>query len=286
MKVGLSFFPVRTKFLLPLAKRADQLGYDSLWLGEHMVFPSHIESKYPYNPEAGAPLPSTPLYDPFLTFTYIAAQTRQINFGTGIYVLPLRHPLIVAKSVATLDALSGGRVLFGIGSGWLKEEFDALGVPWEHRGARMEESVNIMRRLWAEPLVSHSGRFYQFEELGFEPKPAQDRVPVLVGGETPLAIKRAARCGDGWYGMHHTPESAARRIKELKELRDSSDSFEITVSYATLPSVDTLRRFAEVGVDRIVLGNKLMSGDAKSVDVALDGLERFAHEIMYKAVEN
>ncbi|MGE0388101.1 MAG: LLM class F420-dependent oxidoreductase [Gammaproteobacteria bacterium] len=285
MKIGISFFPVRPEFMLPIARKADELGYDSLWIGEHIVFPSHVESKYPYNPGAGAPLPTTPLYDPLLTYAYIAGQTKQIRFGTGIFVLPIRQPLAMIKNVTTLDVLSGGRVLFGVGSGWLKEEFDALQASWDHRGARMEEIIGIMRRLWSERLVAHEGKFYQFKEIGFEPKPAHGSIPILVGGETPIALKRAARCGDGWYGMHHTPESAAARVKELRALRGSDGPFDITIAHETLPTVDTLRRLRDAGVHRVVFGNKMLSAGGKTLQASLDGLDRFANEVMYPATQ-
>ena len=230
MKIGLNFFPVRPQFLLPVARRADELGYDSLWIGEHLVFPTTIMSTYPYGSSLGAPLPTTPLFDPLITFAYVAAQTRQIQLGTSVYLVNLRHPVIVAKLVATLDALAGGRIILGIGSGWLKEEYDTVNASWDHRGARMEECIEIMRRLWTEERVTHSGRFYHFEEVGFEPKPARVPVPILIGGDTTAALKRAARSGDGWFGLRYAPESAAAQIRELRAMR-------ATISHLKLPSV-------------------------------------------------
>ena len=280
MKIGLSFFPVRAKVIVPVATRADELGYESVWTGEHIVFPAAVETPYPYDPSAGAPLPTTPLLDPLLTFAHLAACTHRIRFGTGILVLPVRQPLVVAKNATTLDVLSGGRFLLGIGSGWLREEFEALEMPWDHRGARMEEMVEIMHKLWAHERVSHEGRYYRFPELGFEPKPVNGRVPILIGGETPIALRRAARVGDGWFGMHHTPASAAARVKELAGLRESEEALEITVAVSSLPDADTLRRMRDAGVHRVVFTNKLLSGDTRSLDATLDGLERFADETM------
>ena len=282
MKVGISFFPVRPAIITPMACRADELGYESIWLGEHLLFPSKIESKYPYNPEAGAPLPSTPLFDPFVTFSFLAARTRQIRLGTGIFILPLRHPVHVARHLATLDVLSEGRTILGIGAGWLKEEFDAVGMPWEKRGSRMEECVDIMRQLWLEPLASYEGQFYRFEETGFEPKPAQGRVPILVGGEAPVALKRAARIGDGWYGMMHTPESASTRVRELAALRESEQPLEITVASNSLPSPELLAEFREAGVDRLVIPAICFSRGRKSLEASLEGLEWLASEVMQK----
>lgn len=286
MKLGLNFFPVRPQFLLPVARRADELGYESLWLGEHLLFPSKISSKYPYG-SPPPPLPSTPLFDPLVTLTYLAAHTRQIQLGTGVYILPLRHPVIAAKLVATLDALAGGRVILGVGTGWLKEEFDAVGAAWEHRGARMEEQIEIMRRLWTEDLVAHKGRFYCFEEVGFEPRPARSPVPILIGGESPVALKRAARCGDGWYGTFHTPQAAAAVIRELRAMRGGDRPFEITVSPHdnAVPSLDELRRFRDAGVDRVTFLGRHLAGGIKTEQAMLDGLERFAATVISRVNE-
>lgn len=283
MKIGLNFFPVRPQFLLPIARRADELGYDSLWLGEHLVFPTRIASTYPYGPTLGPPLPSTSLFDPLITLAYVAAQTRQIQLGTSVYLVNLRHPVIAAKLVATLDALAGGRVILGIGSGWLKEEYDAITAPWDHRGTRMEECIDVMRRLWTEERVAHSGRFYRFDEVGFEPKPARVPVPILIGGDTQAALQRAARSGDGWFGLRYTPESAATRIRELRAMRASDRPFEITVSPETVPDIDQIHRFRDAGVDRIVLIAKELAAGKKTVEATLDGLNRFAETVMNRA---
>jgi probable F420-dependent oxidoreductase len=283
MKIGLTFFPVRQSLLLAMAQRADELGYDSIWAPEHLVFPSKIDSKYPYDLSLAAPLPDTPLFDPLLTLAWVAARTKQIQLGTGIYLLPLRHPVLVAKQVATLDALSGGRMLLGVGAGWLKEEFDTIDAAWQHRGAVMDESIAIMRRLWTEPRIAHEGRFFQFEELGFEPKPARAPVPILIGGETPLALKRAARIGDGWIGLDHTPETAAERVRGLGAMRGDAPPLEISIGPNIAPDLDEVRRFRDAGVDRIVLRAQLFASRDKSLERTLDNLSRFADEVMYPA---
>lgn len=284
MKIGLNAWPVHPKFLLPTARRADELGYDSLWLGEHLVFPTTIHSKYPYDSKLAPPLPSTPLYDPLVTLSYVAAQTKNLQLATGVYVLPLRHPMIVAKLVATLDALSDGRVIFGIGSGWLKEEFDAIGATWEQRGARMNEMIEILRRLWTEEKVAYQGRFYQFDEVSFEPKPARKPVPIMIGGETPPALKRAARCGDGWYGTFHAPETAAERVRELRAMVEDGRPFNITVftTANAVPGLDDVRRYRDAGVDRITFHARNLAGGTKTVEATLEGLERFAETVMYR----
>jgi probable F420-dependent oxidoreductase len=285
MKIGLTFFPVRPEILLPLAQHADRLRYDSIMLGEHLAFPVKITSQYPYNRAAGQPLTTTPLFDPLLTFAYIAGQTQNIQMCTSIYIAALRHPVVVAKLVATLDALSGGRLLFGVGVGWQKEEFDVVGEPWEHRGSRTEEMIHIMRRLWTEARVEHRGKFYQFDEMGFEPKPVRRPVPVLLSGETPIAIKRAARLGDGWIGAQHTVESAAARVKEFRALRGRDDGFEITVSPLWVPSVDDARRFQEAGVHRLMISPAMLMNGPRSLEASLDDLSRFAETVMLPTME-
>jgi probable F420-dependent oxidoreductase len=286
MKVGLNFFPIRPAFFYPMVQRMEALGYDSVLMGEHLVFPTKFESLYPYDQTLGPPLPETPLYDPLIVLATVAAQTKNIKIGTSIYVLTLRHPIVSARLAATLDAVSGGRFWFGVGSGWLKQEFDASGAPWDHRGARLEESVEVMRRLWTEKRVAHAGRFYQFEEVAFEPKPAQARLPVILGGETEAAIKRAARIGDGWTGVDHTPETAAERVKQLRALRgDNQAPFEISVDITKVPDADTIRRFRDAGVERLVMRHRMFSSADKTLQGALDNLTRFAETAMHPASE-
>jgi len=280
MKIGLNFFPINPKFLFPLARRADELGYESIWLGEHVVLPARIDSRHPYAPDLGPPLPETSLYDPLITLGYIAAQTQRIKLGTGIYLLALRHPIMAARLIATTDVLSGGRMLFGTGVGWIQEEFEVQDVPWEHRGARMDECIEVMRRLWTEKRVAHSGRFYAFDEVGFAPKPVNGTVPVLVGGETPPALTRAARIADGWIGVTHTPQSAAATIGKLQDMRDGRPPLEITVASETIPTLDEVCRFREAGVDRLTFVGRLLSGEDRTVEAMLGGLERFADEVL------
>jgi probable F420-dependent oxidoreductase len=282
MKIGLNAWPVHSRFLLPAARCADELGFDSLWLGEHLVFPTRIESNYPYDSGLGPPLRSTPLHDPLITLGYIAGQTKNLQLATGVYVLPLRHPMIVAKLVATLDELAGGRVILGVGSGWLKEEFDAIGAAWERRGKRMDEMVDILRRLWTEEKVAHHGEFYQFDEVSFEPKPARAPVPIIIGGETAPALRRAARLGDGWYGTFHTPETVAERVKELRTMIANDRPFEISTLTAgnRMPSLDEVHRYRDAGVDRITFHVRSLSAGVKTVEGMLDGLKSFADTVL------
>lgn len=286
MKIGLTFFPTRPKFLVPMAQRAEELGFESIWVPEHLVFPTHVVSKYPYNPEAGPPLPTTPLFDPLIALTYVAAVTSKVKLGTGIYILPLRHPISIAKMVASLDVLSEGRVLLGVGVGWLKEEMESVGVDFDTRGPRSDEIIRIMRRLWAEEAVASQEQFYPFPEIGFEPKPTNGAVPILVGGETGPALRRAARIGDGWFAMAHTPKSAAERVQKLRELREQagrlSEPFEVTIQAGVPATIDNIKRYEEAGVDRITLSARSFATKGTSVEGSLEGLEQFANEVISK----
>ena len=285
MKIGLTFFPISPKFLFPVARLADEIGYESIWVGEHVVIPVETDCRHPYAPELGAPLPATPLYDPLITYGYIAAQTQRLKLGTSIYLLALRHPIMAARLAATLDLISGGRLILGVGVGWLQEEFTDQDVPWERRGPRMEEAIAVMRRLWSEEQVAHAGEFYNFPAVGFAPKPTGGAVPVHIGGEAPAAMRRAARVGDGWIGFTHTPESAAVPIRKLREMRESDRPLEISVTSETVPTLDEVRRFRDAGVDRLTFIARLLSGGGRTVEAMTDGVKRFGEEVIARLGE-
>jgi probable F420-dependent oxidoreductase len=258
MKIGIPLFLLRPQNMAAVAQYAEELGFESVWLPEHLVFPTEIKSRYPYA-EAPPINPSTQLLDPLVLLAQVAAVTTRIRLGTNVYLLPLRHPLTTARMAVTLDVISNGRFSFGVGAGWLKEEFDAAGIDFESRGARLRECVRALKTLWTEPEPQHHGRFFSFGPVKFEPKPTQKpHPPILFGGETAAALRRAVALGDGWYGVNHTPESAAARVKEIRaQLADagrSADPFELTTSCgAGGMSADTVRRYEDAGIDRIVV---------------------------------
>src|SRR6059036_749556 len=205
MKFGIAFANAGP-FAMPeglghLARTAEAAGIESLWTIEHVVIPVGYQSRYPYDPSGRIPAPDNmPMPDPLLPLAYAAAVTKTIRLATGILILPQRHPLYVAKEVATLDVLSHGRVILGIGVGWLEEEFQALGIPFPERAARTAESVRAIRSLWKDEATPFHGKFYRWEKLESHPKPEQKPgVPIVVGGHTELAAKRAARYGDGFF---------------------------------------------------------------------------------------
>ena len=258
MKIGVPLFLLRPESMAPLAQRAEELGFESVWLPEHLVFPSVIRSRYPY---ADVPPinPATPLLDPLVLLAQVAAVTKRIRLGTNIYVLPLRHPLTTARMGVTLDIVSQGRFEFGVGAGWLREEFEAVDIDFDSRGARLRECVRVLKSLWTEDEPKIAGKFYSFGPVKFEPKPIQKpHPPILFGGETAAALRRAAALGDGWYGVNHSHESAAQRVSELRKLLAEAGRgdarFEMTIScgYPNLTR-DQVRAYEDGGIDRIVV---------------------------------
>jgi probable F420-dependent oxidoreductase len=196
-----------------LAQTAEAAGFAALWTVEHVVVPSGYESAYPYDPSGKMAGGSEEfdLPDPLIWLTYVAAHTTRIRLATGILILPQRNPVITAKELATLDHLSGGRVTLGVGAGWLAEEFAALGVPFDDRGRRLDEYVKVMRALWTEDKTDFAGEFFNFSQCISRPRPPQGSIPVIVGGHTPVAARRAGRLGDGFF-----PGNAS--ISEISDL--------------------------------------------------------------------
>ena len=190
---------------------AEEGGFRAAWTVEHVVVPSGYESAYPYDKSgkmAGG-AEDFDLPDPLVWLAFAAAATTTIRLGTGILIVPQRNPVVTAKAVATLDHLSGGRVDLGVGAGWLREEFDALGVPFERRGKRLDEYIEAMRALWTQDRASYHGEFVDFENCISRPRPAQGSVPIVVGGHTEAAAKRAGRLGDAFFPGSATPEAIA-----------------------------------------------------------------------------
>jgi len=259
VKIGIPLFMLRPEHMATVAQRAEQLGFESVWVAEHLVFPTEIRSRYPYSAEGVPPInPATPLLDPLLVLMQVAAKTERIRLGTNVYILPLRHPLAVARMAMTLDVLSNGRLTFGVGLGWLEEEFEAAGVDFATRGARTREYVRAIRALWSESEPAFSGRFVSFDSVKFEPKPVQKpHPPIVFGGESAAALKRAAALGNGWYGVGHTPDSARGQVARLRALLAEADradvAFENTVSHGGGQlNADDVARYAEAGVHRVV----------------------------------
>ena len=206
--------------LLEIARGAEAAGFEGLLLSEHLFVPEEMAPKYPYA-EDGIPdfTGDTPFPDPWSAISAMASVTTRLRFSTMIYVLPLRHPLEVAKAVSTAAVLSGNRVVLGAGAGWMREEYDTLGVPFESRGKRFDESIEVLRRVWSGQAVEHHGRFFDFPRIRMSPAPSEP-IPILIGGMSKPALARAARLGDGWLGAGNTPKEAAELLRELRRMRD------------------------------------------------------------------
>ena len=207
MKIGISLGRLHPSLWAEATRVADRLGYESVWMPEHLVIPVQMAG----SPYAGAdhpPIPpDVPVFDVFTYLGFLAGQTDRIHFGTQVYNIGLRHPFVTARAITTLDVVSGGRVEFGVGASWLQAEWEAVGLDFSTRGRRVEESLELCRRLWSEPVVEHHGEFFDFGPVMFEPKPVQTPwPPIHIGGDGPAALRRAALLGDGWIPMNHTPE--------------------------------------------------------------------------------
>jgi probable F420-dependent oxidoreductase len=238
-----------------LAQAAEAAGFDSIWTVEHVVVPHNYQSRYPYSPSGrmGSGLEDFPIPDPLIWLAYIASATRSIKLGTAILILPQRNPVVTAKAVATLDQLAGGgRVLLGIGVGWLAEEFSTLGVPFADRGPRTDEYVAAMRTLWRDERASFRGRFVSFNEVFCRPRPAGGRIPIVVGGDTVAAARRAGRLGDGYFPARGAPaELFAEMRRAAEQAGRNPDDIELTVSAPTEPA--EIEALARLGVTRVAV---------------------------------
>jgi len=255
MRYGLPLGLLHPDAWRDLAQAADELGYESVWLPEHLVFATDLTlDGYP----GGAPpiRPATPLFDAPAYLCALAAGTSRVRLGTAVYLLALRHPFVAARAFTTLDAVSGGRAIAGVGAGWYPGEWRAAGVDFATRGRRLDEAIDVVRRLWTRPVVAYAGEFFAFEEVAFEPKPV--RVPpILVGGMSGAALRRAARLGDGWITMPATPESVRPPLERLRGYLAAAGRadapFEVTAHVSGAPSEEERARWAALGVDRLIV---------------------------------
>ncbi len=272
--LGVALGRLNTRFHLEATLEAERLGFESVWLPEHLVFPVDMSgSPFPGADHPPVP-PQTPVFDVFGALCFYAGKTERIRLGTHVYLMGLRHPFVAARAVQTLDWMSGGRAEVGVGAGWLESECRAAGIDFRARGRRLDESIEVCRRLWSEPEVEHHGEFFDFEPVCFEPKPLQPGgPPIHVGGESPAALRRAARVGDGWLGLHHTPESVTPLVARLRELRGDRAPLRIIIGGHVETRAD-LARFAEAGVDRVIVSPWQRSREA------VDGLRRLADAVL------
>ncbi|MCH8226079.1 MAG: LLM class F420-dependent oxidoreductase [Chloroflexi bacterium] len=292
--------------LRSLAQRAEDLGFDSVWVSDHVVVPRHVESFYPYAPD-GVPTfrPDLPYFEPLAALNFLAGCTQRVRLGTHVLILPYRNPVVTAKTLATLDVLSGGRVILGAGVGWMEEEFLALGLDTYHqRGAVTDDYIRLFKELWTKDEPEFHGEHYQVSGVGFEPKPVQKpHLPIWIGGHTGPAIRRAAQLGDGWMpiGLRPPailePEELAVKIARLRTLtvRAGRPENAVAVCFSTgVTFNDTpgpsrqmvtgrpeqiaadLRQYQDLGVENFIFNFP----GADSAAGIQESMERFSREVM------
>ena len=257
MKFGLRYCNVG-RFVDPanaieLMQAAEEAGFESAWTVEHTVVPLGYESAYPYSPNGRmGPRDDMPIPDPLIWMSYIAAATSRIKLATGILILPQHNPVITAKQVATLDCMSGGRALLGIGVGWLKEEFDTIGAPFAERAERTDEYVAVMRALWSMEAPTFHGKFFDFENAYCLPQPPGGSVPIIVGGHSKAAARRAGRLGDGFFPARETREDLIELARQTAR-EHGRDPAEIEITISVPADLGELDHLANLGVSRVLL---------------------------------
>jgi len=253
----------------------EERGFHSIWVPEHVVFFRDYASQYPYSDDGKIPGNPNGVMEPLTALTFVAAHTERIRLGTGVCLVPQRNPIYTAKQVADVDYLSNGRLDFGIGIGWLREEFGALGVPWERRADRTRECIAVMKTLWCDEISSFKGEFYDLPECMQNPKPVQrPHPPLYFGGESEPALRRVAELGQGWFGYHLTPDGLDANLKRLDtflvEAGRSRTDVKIQVSPRGHYDAGILARFRDSGVDQVIL--PLFGRDADSLRKRADAL--------------
>jgi len=266
-----------------VARRAEELGYDSLWVSDHIVFPTQLRSPYPYSPDGKLPLdPANPLLEPFTVLSYAAAVTKTIKLGTSVVIIPYRDPLVTAKIVSSLDVLSGGRFIFGVGVGWLDEEFRVLRQNLRDRAAQTREALLAMQACWTQDDPEFHGTFFDFSGIKFAPKPRQKpHPPIWFGGNSMPALKRAVELGNGWHAVWQTPEEVAEKTATLRDLSATAGknfaNFAITINVNNrVPlTVENVKKYEAVGVSMMFIPRSFQA----DVDTMIENIEKFAKEV-------
>lgn len=267
--------------MIGLAQLAESVGFESVWTFEHVIVPIDYQSKYPYNDSGKMGVePETPFIDPLIALTAIAASTSTIRLGTGVNILSEVNPLLLAKQTASLDVVSGGRFMLGLGIGWLEEEFRAMGVPFERRGARFDDYVAAMRKVWSGATVEHQSDFLDWTGFKSYPLPRQDPMPVIIGGSKGKIYERIARYGDGWFVPGGDPQNLRAQIAELHEACEALDrdptEIEITCMWPGQGGLAALQELADAGVHRAVTLVMALGPDPA------DGIRRMGEEVIAK----
>jgi probable F420-dependent oxidoreductase len=289
MKFGIAFANTGT-FATPdgalrFARAAEAAGFESLWTVEHVVVPANYASPYPYSDTGKMPGSDySPIPDPLVWLAFLAAATTSIRLATGILIASQRQPVVLAKEVATLDHLSGGRVDLGVGVGWLREEFDAIGVPFEERGRRLDDAIGAMRALWSEPEATFRGEYTSFENCISKPAPVAGSVPIHIGGHTDIAARRAGRLGDGFFPASGTHDELRRLFAIVRESAEAAgrDPSAIQLTSGGNGAVgeralDEVGGLAALGVNRVIVPALLFYKDPEGA------LARYGSDVIAKA---
>jgi probable F420-dependent oxidoreductase len=294
MKLG--YLPPMTKgittnphYVIPLLEMLEGAGVESVWTVEHVVVADDYEPLYPYSEDGRMPAgPKTQMPDPLEWLAFAAARTDRLRLGTSVLIASQHSAVILAKRVATLDALSGGRLTLGVGIGWQKEEYEAIGVPYRDRGRRLDECIESMRMLWTEELATYHGRHVDFEAIHLDTRPAQaNGVPIVIGGSSNFAARRAGRLGDGFYPYVISPVDYAARLETLRasarEAGRDPRQIELSIwpgSYAFDRTFDVefVREYKDIGLDRVVVS----AGEAQTIDIEeqRDFIHRYQDEVL------
>ena len=288
MKIGLFGINIGqqnlAESLLPLVKKAEQIGIESVWTGEHVIIPLDYASRYPYNASGKIGLtPESNFADPLITLAHVAGQTTTLRLGTGINLLPQSNPLLMAKQVASLDHLSGGRLLLGLGVGWLEEEFRAMGAEFSGRGSRFDDYLAAMKKVWSGEVVEHESEHLSWSGFKSYPLPAQrPHPPIIVGGHSPAALRRAARLGDGWFAFSKDARELEGMLGQLAEAAQKAGrdpaSIEITALWRQFgDGLAGLEAYQALGVSRLLVPLGTLARD--DLD---EGLARLGEEVIAK----
>lgn len=285
MKIGL--IPVNIGIdsadqMIELARAAENAGFESVWTFEHVIVPLDYQSKYPYSPSGKmAAAPDTNFIDPLIALTAVAAQTSTIRLGTGVNILSQTNPLLLAKQAASLDFLSRGRFMLGAGIGWLREEFAAMGTPFERRGARFDDYVAAMRKVWSGEVVEHDSEFLQWHGFKSYPVPVQKPgVPIIMGGNKGKIFERIATLGDGWFAPSTSAADLAPQLTRLRAACEAIDrdpaTVEITAMWPGQGGLEAVAAFAEQGVSRLTVPLPALGADPMA------GIQRLGEEVISK----
>ncbi len=287
MKIGI--IPVNVgvqsvEKMVELAVLAEQGGVESLWTFEHVIVPVDYASKYPYSPDGKMGVePDANFVDPLIALSAIAAHTSRVRLATGVNILSQSNPLYLAKQAASLDFVSGGRFMLGVGIGWLREEFDAMGVPFERRGARFDDAIQAMRKVWSGGVVEHESDFLHWTGFKSHPVPVQDPFPVVIGGSKGKAFERTAKYGQGWYAPTASTDQLTPLLAQLDEAcaAEGRDRSTVEITAMWIPpaeGLDKVPQYADLGVSRLVVPMPVVAAGGDPVD----GLKRFADEVVAK----